>query len=88
VLDRASHWFQGILAGEVKAALYEAEKQHPLCDGDCWQGTEAEVTLRDRPQICGTGTQGCERSDGSQPKLDFVGLKPELLDLMRTTNGS
>ncbi len=87
VLDRAlSLGSQGILAGEVKAALYEAE-QHPLVLGLLAGYGGREVTLETVQQIVEKARRAVE-SDGSQTRLDFVGLKPELLDLTRTTNGS
>ncbi|OGO32805.1 MAG: hypothetical protein A2Z16_03760 [Chloroflexi bacterium RBG_16_54_18] len=87
VLDRAlSLGSQGILAGEVKAALYDAE-QHPLVLGLLAGYGGREVTLETVQQIVERARQAAE-SCGSQVGLDFIGLKPELLDLPRTTNGS
>jgi len=86
VLDRAlSMGSQGILAGEVKAALYDAP-QRPMVFGLLAGYGGREVTLETAREIVERARQAIEGGISS-PLVDFVGLKPELLDSARNRNG-
>jgi pyruvate ferredoxin oxidoreductase alpha subunit len=86
VLDRAlSMGSQGVLAGEVKAALYDAPHR-PLVLGELAGYGGREVTLETARYIVDRARQA---ADGSviAPLVDFVGLKPEILASARIRNG-
>lgn len=86
VLDRAlSMGSQGILAGEVKAALYDAPSR-PMVLGALAGYGGREVTLDTARDIVDRARQA---ADGSimAPLVDFVGLKPEILASTRIRNG-
>ena len=86
VLDRAlSMGSQGILAVEVKAALYNAPHR-PLVLGELAGYGGREVTLEVARTIVERARQALE-SGIVTPLVDFVGLKPEILDSTRLGNG-
>jgi pyruvate ferredoxin oxidoreductase alpha subunit len=87
VLDRAlSMGSQGILAGEVKAALYDAPER-PLVIGFLAGYGGREVTLDTAQGIVAHARKALEEGiHAAEP--DFVGLKPEILDDMRIRNGT
>ena len=86
VLDRAlSMGSQGVLAGEVKAALYDAPHR-PLVLGMLAGYGGREVTLETVRYIVGRARQAVE-GGVIAPRVDFVGLKPEILDSTRIRNG-
>lgn len=86
VLDRAlSMGSQGILAGEVKAALYDAD-QRPLVLGLLAGYGGREVTLDTAQQIVNKARQALDQPASLAP--EFVGLKAELLDSKRIENGT
>lgn len=85
VLDRAlSMGSQGILAEEVKAALYDAARR-PLVLGLLAGYGGREVTLETARQIVEKARRADERPDSAEP--EFLGLKAELLDSTRIRNG-
>lgn len=86
VLDRAlSMGSQGILAGEVKATLYDAP-QRPLVIGSLAGYGGREVTLETARDIVGRARKAFDEGIGST-RLDFVGLKTEIIDTTRIRNG-
>jgi pyruvate ferredoxin oxidoreductase alpha subunit len=86
VLDRAlSMGSQGILASDVKAALYDAP-QRPLVLGELAGYGGREVTLDTARYIVDRARHAIERGVVT-PVVDFVGLKPDILDFTRLGNG-
>jgi pyruvate ferredoxin oxidoreductase alpha subunit len=86
VLDRAlSMGSQGILAGEVKAVLYDAPRR-PLVLGELAGYGGREVTLDVACTIVDHARQAVD-SGVVTPLVDFVGLKPEILPSARLGNG-
>ncbi len=72
VLDRAlSMGFQGILAGEVKARLYDAQ-QHPLVLGVAGRLGGRESRLETRPTRSWNRREGCG-SRAAADEVDFRG---------------
>lgn len=86
VLDRAlSMGSQGVLALEVKAALYDAPHR-PLVIGVLAGYGGREVTPEVARAIVERARNALE-SGIVTPLVDFVGLKPEILDSTRLGNG-
>jgi pyruvate ferredoxin oxidoreductase alpha subunit len=78
VFDRAlSMGFQGVLAADVKAALYDAPRR-PLVLGMLAGYGGREVTLDTARAVVDRALRAIE-AGRSQVEVDFVGLKPELL---------
>ncbi len=86
VLDRAlSMGFQGILTGDVKAALYDAPHR-PLVLGMLASYGGREVTLETTRSIVERARRAADRGLAVST-MDFVGLKEELLNSdVRTGN--
>ena len=86
VLDRAlSMGSQGILAGEVKAALYDSLRRPTVLGVLAGYGGR-EVTLETARDLVDRARRTA-RGEVFSPLADFVGLKPETLDSARSTNG-
>lgn len=86
VLDRAlSMGSQGILAGEVKAALYESSHRPTVLGVLAGYGGR-EVTLETARDLVDRARRTV-LGEGFSPLADFVGLKPEILDSARSTYG-
>jgi pyruvate ferredoxin oxidoreductase alpha subunit len=86
VLDRAlSMGSQGVLAGEVKAALYDAEHR-PLVLGELAGYGGREVTCETARYIVDRARQAIDNGIIA-PMVDFVGLRPEILDTKRVRDG-
>jgi pyruvate ferredoxin oxidoreductase alpha subunit len=86
VLDRAlSVGSQGVLACEVKAALHSGG-QHPLVLGLLAGYGGREVTIETIRYILARAKISMDTGI-VDPLIDFVGLKPELLDSTRNKNG-
>ena len=84
-MDRAlSMGAQGILGGEVKSALYDAAKRPSILGFLAGYGGR-EVTLETAFQIVEKAKQTADWPESAVP--DFIGLKPELLDLEKNKNG-
>jgi pyruvate ferredoxin oxidoreductase alpha subunit len=87
VLDRAlSMGFQGVLTGDVKAALYDAPHR-PLVLGMLASYGGREVTVEITRSIVDRARRIADHGMAASA-MDFVGLKNELLDSqVRTGNG-
>jgi pyruvate ferredoxin oxidoreductase alpha subunit len=87
VLDRAlSMGFQGVLASDVKAALYDAPHR-PLVLGMLAGYGGREVTLETVRYIVDRARRALDAGI-VEPTVDFVGLRDELLkSITRTRNG-
>lgn len=86
VLDRAlSMGSQGILASDVKAALYDAPHR-PIVLGELAGYGGREVTLDTARYIVDRARHAIECGTVT-PVVDFVGLKPETLAFTRPDNG-
>jgi pyruvate ferredoxin oxidoreductase alpha subunit len=81
VFDRAiSLGFQGVLATEVKAALYDAPKdQRPLVLGMMAGFGGREVTLDSVREIVNRSRRALDAGRVPADEAQFIGLKPELL---------
>jgi pyruvate ferredoxin oxidoreductase alpha subunit len=81
VIDRAlSIGFQGVLATEVKAALYDAPRdQRPLVLGTLAGFGGREVTLDSVRQIVDRSRRALDAGHAPADEAQFIGLKPELL---------
>ena len=81
VFDRAiSLGFQGVLATEVKAALYDAPKdQRPLVLGMMAGFGGREVTLDSVREIVNRSRRALDAGRVPANEAQFIGLKPELL---------
>ena len=81
VLDRAlSIGFQGVLAIEVKAALYDAPNdQRPLVLGTMAGFGGREVTLDSVREIVNQARRALDAGQVPAGEPQFIGFKPELL---------
>ncbi len=81
VLDRAlSIGFQGVLATEVKAALYDAPKdQRPLVLGTMAGFGGREVTLDSVREIVSLARRALDAGRIPADQAQFIGFRPELL---------
>jgi pyruvate ferredoxin oxidoreductase alpha subunit len=81
VLDRAlSIGFQGVLAAEIKAALYDApQDQRPLVMGTLAGYGGREVTLDSVREIVHRAQRALDAGHIPTSEPQFIGFKPELL---------
>ncbi len=87
VLDRAfSAGFQGVLATDVRAALYDAPHR-PLVLGVLAGYGGREVTLETARHLVDRAQRALDRGIVA-PEVEYVGLRPEILDVAtRIRNG-